>query len=318
VNEEPEQLTSKIDQLDRRLITELQGDPRLAYATLGTRLGVTGMTAANRLQRLRQADLLRLRVAPNLQACGLTTEILGLVQAEVAALSRCIDILRVSPFVLRIDHVTGEYDLSFTAAFPSEAAMGVLVRELQSVAGVRRLVVHHRLETVKDDDGWSAVWAEPSAPEPSSIEVAPETRLPEHLKPRVATASAWLRALIEGDIPRLRELSTPDVVFTIMPPQAGAGTFEGIAAVEGEARIASEIYRQVWNRVIGVSEATAPYDLIIDTLNTAERTRGQVRTAFARLAYGFEGDRVRRVLSLSSMDLPEMPELEAGHSAGDR
>jgi hypothetical protein len=171
---------------------------------------------------------------------------------------------------------------------------------------------------VKDDDGWSAVWAEPSAPEPSSIEVAPETRLPEHLKPRVATASAWLRALIEGDIPRLRELSTPDVVFTIMPPQAGAGTFEGIAAVEGEARIASEIYRQVWNRVIGVSEATAPYDLIIDTLNTAERTRGQVRTAFARLAYGFEGDRVRRVLSLSSMDLPEMPELEAGHSAGDR
>jgi len=312
VNEEPEQLTSKIDQLDRRLITELQGDPRLAYATLGSRLGVTGMTAANRLQRLRQADILRLRVVPNLDACGLKTEILGLVQAEVAAIAVCVDILRASPFVLRIDHVTGEYDLGFTAAFPSEAAMGILVRELQSLSGVRRLVIHHCLETVKDDDGWSAVWSEPSVPETSSIEVAPGTNLPEHLKPKVAIASAWLRALIEGDLPRIRELSTLDVVFTIMPPQAGAGTFEGLAAVEGEARIARESYRQVWNRVIGVSEASAPYDLIVDTLNTAERVRGQVRTAFARLAYGFEGDRVKRVLSLSSMDLPEMPELGPG------
>src|SRR5512140_1919348 len=65
---------SKLDALDRKLIAELQGDARLAYAALGAKLGVTGMTAANRLQRLRQSDLLRFRVTPNFEAYGLTTE----------------------------------------------------------------------------------------------------------------------------------------------------------------------------------------------------------------------------------------------------
>ena len=152
MSDETEPINSRMDQLDRQLIEELQADPRLAYATLGTRLGVTGMTAANRLQRLRQAGLVKLRVTPNLKGCDLTTEVIGLIQAEVGALAPSVDVLRASPYVLRIDHVTGEYDLTFTAAFPSETAMGMLVRDVQSVVGVRRLVVHHRLETVKDGD----------------------------------------------------------------------------------------------------------------------------------------------------------------------
>ena len=296
-----------MDKLDRQLVAELQGDPRLAYASLGSRLGVTGMTAANRLQRLRQADLVRLRVTPNLEACGLTTEVIGLIQADVTALGPCVATLSASPYALRVDHVTGEYDLSFVAAFPSEAAMGMLVRDLQSVSGVRRLVVHHRLETLKDSDGWDAVWAEPKAVEPSSYEVAAGTRIPDHLKARVALGADWLSKFIAGDLDLVRRLSTVEVVFTIMPPQIGAGTYDGIDAVLEQSKVASHNYRHFWQRVIAVSETDAPYSVMIDSINTVERQKGVVRTAFARVAFAFSDGRVDRVLSLGQMDLPDVP-----------
>ncbi len=300
----------KLDVLDRRLISELQADPRLPYATLGSKLGVTGMTAANRLQRLRQADLLHIRARPNLEACGLTTEILGLVQVDLNALEQCARTLAQSPFVLRVDRVTGEYDVSFHAAFPSETAMGSLVRELQSIRGVRRLVVHHCMDTVKDDDGWSAVWAEAPGQQESLFEVAAGAQIPDQIRGKVETAAEWLVALVEANIPKLRELSEPDVVFTIMPPYAGAGTFEGIAAVEAEARLASSIYRHLWHRIVSVTEAQPPYEFIIDALNTAERTRGQMQTAFARQAFGFKNGRVHRVLTLGQMELSNVPDAE--------
>ncbi len=306
----------KLDALDRRLISELQADPRLPYATLGTRLGVTGMTAANRLQHLRQADLLRLRAQPHLDACGLTTEILGLVQVDLNALDQCARTLAQSPFVLRVDRVTGEYDVSFHAAFPSETAMGSLVRELQSIRGVRRLVVQHCMDTVKDDDGWSAVWAETPGQQEPVFEVAAGAEIPEPLRAKVETAAEWLVALVEANIPKLRELSEPDVVFTIMPPYAGAGTFDGIEAVEAEARLASSIYRHLWHRIVSVTEAQPPYEFIIDALNTAERTRGQMQTAFARQAFGFKNGRVQRVLTLGQMELSNVPEAETASGRG--
>lgn len=308
MSDETEPINSRMDQLDRQLIEELQADPRLAYATLGTRLGVTGMTAANRLQRLRQAGLVKLRVTPNLKGCDLTTEVIGLIQAEVGALAPSVDVLRASPYVLRIDHVTGEYDLTFTAAFPSETAMGMLVRDVQSVVGVRRLVVHHRLETVKDGDGWAAVWSEPPVPESNTYEVAPGTRIPDHLRPKVGIAAAWLNAFIMGDTEAVRRLSEPDIVFTIMPPQIGAGTFEGLGLILEQSQIASRTYRHFWHRIVSVSEPAAPYAVLIDALNTVERQRGQVRTAFARMAFSFLHGNVHRVLSLGQMELPDVPQ----------
>jgi DNA-binding Lrp family transcriptional regulator len=304
-NERPE---SQFDQLDRRLIAELRNDPRMAYASLGTRLGVTGMTVANRLQRLRQSGLLRIRALPSLREAGLQTEILGLVQVDVGALDPTINVLRGSPFVLRIDRVTGEFDIAFEAAFPSEAGMGALVREIQSVEGVRRLVVHHRLETVKDDDGWSAVWAEAGRrPEPAAFEVAPGTAIPAHLEGAVALAANWVDALAAADAPRLRALSTSDVVFTILPPHRSAGTFEGIEGVERQAERTKRAYNKLWYRIVGVSEPNGPFQVVIDALSPVEDHKGRVSTAFSRMAFAFEEGKVKRVLSLGEMELPEVP-----------
>ncbi len=305
-----------MDDLDRRLVRELQADPRLHYSALGKRLGVTGMTAANRLQRLRGKGLVSLRVLPNLEACGLGTLVIGVVQTEASALQTCADVLRDSPRVMLVDHVTGEFDLSFVAAFPSEGAMGALVREIQSVPGVRRLVIHHRVESLKDGDGWSAVWAEGEPSADLEYEIAPGTRVPDHLRRGVDTAASWLIAFVKGDLEGLRELSEPDIVFEIMPPAEAAGTFAGRTAVEHQSTLAGHIYRHLWHRIVGVAEAAPPYSVLIDAINTAERAKGQVRTGFWRMAFGFVDGRVHRVLTLGQMELPDMPrEPGAGQAA---
>ncbi|MGI8927566.1 MAG: Lrp/AsnC family transcriptional regulator [Tepidiformaceae bacterium] len=306
---------TRFDALDRRLISELRVDPRLAYATLGGRLGVTGMTAANRLQRLRQSDLVRFSVAPNFAAQGLATRVLGLLQADVSALEECLRVIAGAPFVVTADRVSGEYDLAFSACLPSEQAMGGMVRDLHSVPGVRRLVVHHVLDTVKDEDGGSAVWAEPEAAEDTTFEIAPGVRVPDHLRQKVVLAAHWLNAFVGGDVETLGELSRRDVTFTIMPPQLGAGTFAGFPAVAKECQLAGSLYRHLWHRIIAVTEAEPPYAVAIDAFNTAERRKGQIRTAFARMAFGFHGDCVQRVVSLGQLELPDLPEPTADELA---
>ena len=53
-----------MDDLDRGVIAALRSDPRISYAALGKQLGVSGMTAATRLNRLRGADVLWCRALP--------------------------------------------------------------------------------------------------------------------------------------------------------------------------------------------------------------------------------------------------------------
>src|SRR5437773_1872206 len=73
-----------LDDLDRGVIAELQQDSRVSYAALGKQLGVSGMTAATRLNRLRSSGVLWCKALPNLQKLGLSTEVFGYVQTELA------------------------------------------------------------------------------------------------------------------------------------------------------------------------------------------------------------------------------------------
>jgi Lrp/AsnC family transcriptional regulator, regulator for asnA, asnC and gidA len=297
----------KFDDLDRRLIAELQTDPRIAYASLGARLGVTGMTAANRLQRLRQSGLLQVQALPNLAELGLATEILGLAQVDMAALANVTTRLVECTYVLRIDRVTGEFDVAFQAVFPSEAAMGELVREIQSVDGVRRLVIHHVMDVAKADDGWNAVFAESGVAQEAAYELAPGATIPSRLEPSVHLAACWVNALAANNIDMLHELSTPDIVFEILPPHPSAGRFDGMREVEAQAGRTKRAYNRLWYRIVSVTEHAGPLTLMIDALSPVEDRRGRVKTAFSRMAFAFAGGKVKQVMSVGQMQLPDLP-----------
>ena len=297
-----------MDELDRRIIEEMQVDPRISYAALGKQLGVSGMTAATRLNRLRETELLRCKALPNLPQLGLNTEVFGFVQTDLSALPEILEILRTSPYVLRVDRVTGEFELGFHAALPSETALGSLMRELQGVRGLRRLVIHHILETVKQSDGWDAVFAGDAQPAggEATYELAPGVTLPRALEAKVALAAAWVDALVRADRERLRQLSTPEIIYTLSPPHPAAGSWEGIAAVEEQAERTRQAYRRLWYRIVHVAEAQPPYDIVIDALSPVETRRGNVGTAFSRLAFAFANGRVERVTNLGQMTLPDV------------
>src|SRR5262249_48049538 len=167
--------------------------------------------------------------------------------------------------------------------------------------------VHHVIEHVKREDGWSAVFVETEQQEDVGFELAPGAQVPKPLEPRLTLAAAWVDALAKADLTRLRELSDPKIVFTIMPPHPSAGTFDGMEAVERQAERTRRAYRRLWYRVIGVSEGRHPYGLVIDALSPVEDHRGRVGTAFSRMAFGFADGKVARVVSLGQMELQELP-----------
>jgi DNA-binding Lrp family transcriptional regulator len=295
-----------LDEIDRGIIAELQIDPRVSYAALGKQLGVSGMTAATRLNRLRSSQVLWCRALPNLRRLGLSTEVFCYIQTDLTAMSQVVDALKASPYVLRVDRVAGEFDLNFHAIFPSEATLGQQVRALQALTGVRRLVVHHVLENVKESDGWPAVFAEESPADEPPYEVAPGGHLPPQFEPKVALAASWLDALVRADAERLRILSTPAVVYTISPPHPAAGVWEGLPAVLEQAERINRAYRRMWYRVLSVAEAHDPHEIVIDAISPVETQRGRVGTAFSRMAFAFADGKVDRATSVGQLEIPDV------------
>ena len=303
----------RFDSLDQSLIAELQETPRLPYAALGARLGVSGMTVANRLTRLREEGLVQIQAIPALDRLGLPTRILGLVQVETGAIAAVADLLRATSFVLRADRVTGEFDISFEAAFPSEQSVGRVIGELQAIPGVRRLVVHHYIDDVHTSDGWEAVF-EPTAPRAElPFELAPGVTLPHELVQPVHLAASWVNALTAADAETLSRLSQPGIVFTIEEPHPAAGTFTGIDEVQQQAVRTRDAYQKLWYRIVAAQRLTGRWNLVIDALSPVETRRGRVRTAFSRMAFGFSEGKVARVRALGAIDLPDTPRAPASN-----
>ncbi len=298
---------AEVDDLDRRLLGELTADPRRSYLAIGKSLGVSGTTVATRLDRLRSAGLLRFEASPDIAAFGLTTQVFGTIQVDTDALNDVVQLLSRSPHVLRVDQVTGDFNVIFSAAFPSDEVLAGLLRRLQRVESVRRSVIHHVLDTFKTSAGWDAVFAEDEdAPSPP-YEIVAGTRIPARLEADLATAATWLTCLVAGDVERLRELSTDDIVYRIVRPRSVAGSFEGLDGIVQAAKNSEAMYRSFQYRVVGVSEAHEPYTMVVDALSPVELDDGQVLTAFSRLAYAIHDGKVAMVTSIGQMDVEQLP-----------
>lgn len=291
------------DDLDRSLIETLVADPRQSYVAIGKQVGVSGTTAAARLDRLREAGLLSIQALPDLGRWGLTAEILGTMEVEASAIAEISALLTKSPYVLRADHITGDFNLSFLATFPSDSVLGAFLRALQTAAGVRRVVVRHVLEPVKRADGWSAVLSPPARAAAPPFEIMAGTAVPKPLEPYLPIAAAWAYAYVAGDLQRLRELSLPTLVLHIMRPRAAAGTFEGLEAVAFAGQKLREHYQRWWYRIVTVAETDPPYTMLIDALSPAEDHDGRLLTVFSRVAFGIEDGKVARVTIFGAMQL---------------
>ena len=104
-----------IDDTDRRILRQLQADPEQAVTILAARAGVTGPTFARRVDKMREAGVIRaIRDEINWLALGYTVEVslrFTLDKTEPRAFDEFIAAARDVPEVISIGTFLGQVDV---------------------------------------------------------------------------------------------------------------------------------------------------------------------------------------------------------------
>ena len=104
-----------LDDIDRRILRNLQGDPDLASADLATRVGTSSAVAWRRVQRMKDAGVIRAtRADINWSALGYSVEVSLRITLEKTAANAFDEVMaeaRKIPEVLEIQTFLGRVDL---------------------------------------------------------------------------------------------------------------------------------------------------------------------------------------------------------------
>jgi Lrp/AsnC family transcriptional regulator, leucine-responsive regulatory protein len=96
-----------LDDIDRRIIAELQAAPRLRVAELARRIGLSGPAAADRLRRLEDTGTLCYRAEVNPRALGYTICAIVRISPVGGGLRLIPGIAREVPNVTECYRITG-------------------------------------------------------------------------------------------------------------------------------------------------------------------------------------------------------------------
>jgi Lrp/AsnC family leucine-responsive transcriptional regulator len=98
-----------LDELNQRLLAELQCEPRLTMAALGRRVGLSSPAVTERVRRLEESGVIvgyRLEVNP--ASLGLPLAAFVRVRPHAGQLNRIAELARQIPEVVECHRVTGE------------------------------------------------------------------------------------------------------------------------------------------------------------------------------------------------------------------
>lgn len=98
-----------MDNVDRRLLAELDADPRITTAELARRVGVSVPTARDRLRRLQESGVIRgYRLDIDPAALGLPVAAFVRVRPGPGQLPKIVELARSLPQVAECHRITGE------------------------------------------------------------------------------------------------------------------------------------------------------------------------------------------------------------------
>ncbi len=97
-----------LDDTDRALIAELTSAPRLSYAELGRRVGLSSPAVADRVTRLEQDGVLAYRVVVDPAALGLPLTAWVRVRPAPRQLPKIAELARALSEVVLCDRISGE------------------------------------------------------------------------------------------------------------------------------------------------------------------------------------------------------------------
>jgi Lrp/AsnC family leucine-responsive transcriptional regulator len=98
-----------LDRLNKRILRELQNDPRLTMTELGRRVGLTSPAVTERVRRLEESSVIRgYRLEVDPVALGLPIAAYVRIRPNPGQLPKIADLARGIPEVVECHRVTGE------------------------------------------------------------------------------------------------------------------------------------------------------------------------------------------------------------------
>jgi len=139
-----------IDELDQKIIGELQRDGRQSFVELAKKLNVVEGTVRKRYKNLMEKGIIKVRACPDLQKLGFSfIGFMGL-QVQMADLRAVMNELSQKPNVCHLAFVTGRWDLMAVVAARSPKELADFVEnEISKLPSVLRTETLVNLDTIK-------------------------------------------------------------------------------------------------------------------------------------------------------------------------
>lgn len=146
--------TVELDEIDRRIIAELQLDGRLSYAQLAPRVGLSQAATRQRVQRLLERGLMQIVAVTDPVQLGYGVQALVAISAT-GDITACADALAELDQVDYVVIVAGRYDILAEVVCRSTADLLTLVNEgIRTIDGVASTEILSYLKLVKQTYSW--------------------------------------------------------------------------------------------------------------------------------------------------------------------
>jgi len=133
-----QQTNVHLDNLDLRILREMEVDGRQSISALAKKLGISRAYAGKRLQSLLDRDVTRIVTFTDPRVLGLRTMAIVGIQVSLADLHAAADRLRALPSVHLVMITAGPHNIIVEAMFadPKELS-GLLARDFGSIPGIK-------------------------------------------------------------------------------------------------------------------------------------------------------------------------------------
>jgi Lrp/AsnC family transcriptional regulator for asnA, asnC and gidA len=146
---------SKIDDLDRRIISRLQSNGRITNTELARNLGVSEATIRARVGRMVSEELINIVAVPTPRAVGMTLSAIVGISVVLPRLEEITRQLTQQPEVRYAGISTGRYDLILECFFSDQDhLLRFLSESLGSLDGVRQVETSVILRVAKFSYEW--------------------------------------------------------------------------------------------------------------------------------------------------------------------
>ncbi len=142
----------KIDSINEKIINELVRNSKVTIRELGTKLGISFVTAMNRIRRLEKEGIIEKYTAMiNYEKLGYGTNAIIEVRISKGKLFELEKRISMSPNIHAVYDTTGEFDALVIGKFKSTRALDNLLKRIQTFDFVERTNTKLILNTIKED-----------------------------------------------------------------------------------------------------------------------------------------------------------------------